>query len=96
MKILLSSVAAISLVALVAGPASAHSDAYCANKANAIANQQAAGNTIVGAGVGCLVGQIISRNCGVGAAVGGVSGFAIGSTQWHKVYNKVYWNCKNS
>ena len=96
MKILVSSLAALSLVALAAGPASAHSEFYCANKANNTANAQAAGKTIVGAGVGCLLGQVIARNCGFGAAAGGVTGFAIGGSEWHKVYNQVYWSCKNS
>jgi len=96
MKTLLTSLATLSVIAFAASPASAHSDAYCANKANNVANAQAAGKTIVGAGVGCLLGQVIARNCGFGAAAGGVTGFAIGGSEWHKVYNKVYWNCRNS
>ena len=89
-------VAAATLVALVAGPAFAHSKAYCAAQARDTANLQAAGKTVIGAGLGCLLGQIIAKQCGVGAVAGGVGGFAIGSAKWHEVYNRVYYQCRHS
>ncbi len=95
-KTLVKLVAAASLAAMVAGPAFAKPDAYCANKARNVANTRALGTTVVGAGVGCLLGAVIAKKCGVGAAVGGVGGFAIGSAQWQKVYNQVYWKCRKS
>jgi hypothetical protein len=60
------------------------------------ANMQAAGKTIVGAGLGCVIGAILAHRCGVGAAVGGVGGFAIGSAKWHEVYDQAYSDCRNS
>ena len=89
-------VAAATVIALVAGPAFAHSKAYCAAQARQTANFQAAGKTIIGAGLGCIVGQIIAKSCGGGALVGGIGGFAIGSAKWHQVYNSVYWQCRHS
>jgi hypothetical protein len=89
-------VAAATLVALVAGPAFAHSKSYCAAQARQTANFQAAGKTVIGAGLGCIIGQIVAKRCGIGAAVGGVSGFAIGSAKWQQVYNHVYSQCRRS
>ena len=96
MQTLYKAVVAAALVALVAGPASAKSNAFCAAQARQAANSQAAGNTVVGAGLGCLLGAIVAGRCGTGLAVGGVTGFAIGSSQWHRVYNNVFWRCKHS
>jgi hypothetical protein len=89
-------VATATLIALVAGPAFAHSKSYCAAQARQTANFQAAGSTVVGAGLGCIIGQIVAKRCGVGAVVGGVGGFAIGSTKWHQVYDRVYYQCRHS
>ncbi|HZP19520.1 MAG TPA: hypothetical protein VFB16_04865 [Bauldia sp.] len=96
MKILATIISAAALAAIAVQPAAALSKSYCADKARHVANAQAAGKTIVGAGLGCLFGQLISKKCGVGAAIGGVGGFAIGSAKWHQVYDRVYWNCRHS
>ncbi len=96
MQTLYKAVAGAVLVALVAGPAAAKSNGFCAAQARQAANSAAAGNTVVGAGLGCLLGAVIAGRCGTGLAVGGVTGFAIGSAQWQRVYNNVYWRCKHS
>ncbi|MBN8996505.1 MAG: hypothetical protein J0H63_03375 [Rhizobiales bacterium] len=95
-KSIAGAVTALAVVAMAAGPAEAKSKSYCAQKAQNIANQRALGSTAVGAVGGCIIGAIVAHKCGVGAAVGGVGGFAIGSAQWKKVYNQVYWQCRNS
>lgn len=96
MNILSKTVAAASLLALVATPALANSKSFCAQQARQAANFQAAGKTVVGAGLGCLLGAVLAKKCGTGAAVGGVGGFAIGSIQWKKVYNRVYADCRKN
>jgi hypothetical protein len=96
MKTISGILVALSLTAFAVQPAMAASKAYCAQQARQAANWQAAGKTVVGAGLGCLLGAVISKKCGVGAAVGGVGGFAIGSVQWQRVYNSVYWRCRHS
>jgi hypothetical protein len=96
MKILFRTVAAATLLALAAGPALAHSQSYCASVARHDANFQTGGKTVVGAGLGCLVGALIAHRCGIGAAVGGVGGFAIGSNEWQHVYNQSYQSCRYS
>jgi hypothetical protein len=96
MKAFLRVTVAATVLAVVAGPALAHSKSYCAQVAKHDANAQAAGKTIVGAGLGCLFGQIFFKKCGAGAAVGGVGGFAIGSAKWHEVYDESYSECRNS
>jgi hypothetical protein len=87
---------ALAVAAMAASPASAHSVSYCKQKAKNVANTRALGSTVVGAGLGCIIGAIAAKKCGVGAAVGGVGGFAIGSARWKAVYNQVYWQCRNS
>ncbi len=96
MRMISKVIAAASLVALVATPALANPKLYCQAQARHAANFQAAGKTVIGAGVGCLLGAIIAKKCGVGAAVGGVTGFAIGGSKWKKVYHHVYWQCRHS
>jgi hypothetical protein len=88
--------AILGVAMLAAAPAMAKSDSYCAYKARQAANNQAAGKTVVGAGVGCILGQIIAGKCGVGVVAGGATGFAVGSTQWHRAFDKAYWRCKRS
>jgi hypothetical protein len=90
MKTLITMVTAAGLLAVGAGAASA---SYCSDQATHAANQRAAGSTIVGAGLGCLAGQLFAKKCGAGAAVGGIGGFAIGSSQWHQVYDAEYAKC---
>jgi hypothetical protein len=96
MQTMFKAIAAAALVMLVAGPAMAKSNAYCHAQARQIANAQAAGKTVVGAGVGCILGAIITGRCGPGLAVGGVTGFAVGGVEWNRVYKNAYWRCKNS
>jgi hypothetical protein len=96
-KSIAGALTALAVATMAVSPAAAGgSKSYCAQKARNVANTRALGSTAVGAGVGCIIGAIVSKKCGVGAAVGGVSGFAIGSVQWKKVYNQVYWKCRNS
>ena len=96
-NIIAGAVTALAVIGMAASPATAGgTKSYCAQKARNIANTRALCSTAIGAGVGCIIGAIVSKKCGVGAAVGGVSGFAIGSVQWKKVYNQVYWQCRNS
>jgi hypothetical protein len=97
LKSIAGALTALAVATLAASPAAAGgSKSYCASKAQKVANQRALGSTAVGAVGGCIVGAIIGGKCGAGAAVGGVGGFAIGSVQWKKVYNQVYWQCRNS
>jgi len=97
MKSLFKATAAAVLVTLIAGPVlAAPSNAYCRAQARQVANAQAAGKTVVGAGVGCVLGAIITGRCGTGLALGGVTGFAIGGVEWNRVYKNAYWRCKNS
>jgi hypothetical protein len=96
MNSLFRKAAVVAVAMLVAGPALAKSDSYCAYKARQAANNQAAGKTVIGAGVGCLLGQIIAHRCGVGMAAGGVTGFAVGSSKWRQAYDRAYWRCKRS
>jgi hypothetical protein len=96
-KSIAGALTALAVVAMAASPAAAGgSKSYCAQKARNVANTRALGTTVVGAGLGCLLGAVISHKCGIGAAVGGVGGFAIGSSQWKAVYNQVYWKCRHS
>jgi hypothetical protein len=95
-KILFKTIAAAVVIATFAAPAYARSKAYCQSYARQVANNQAAGKTVVGAGVGCLLGAVVVGKCGVGALAGGATGFAIGSTEWRRVYDRAYWNCRHS
>jgi hypothetical protein len=95
-KSMAGALTALAVATMAASPAAAGSKSYCASKAKKVANQRALGSTAVGAVGGCIIGAIVSKKCGVGAAVGGVGGFAIGSAQWKAVYNQVYWKCRNS
>jgi len=96
MKTLTKLAAALAVVAMAASPASALSKSYCKTQATQTANRAAAGKTIVGAGLGCLFGQLIAKKCGTGALVGGGGGFLIGSAQWKQVYWNAYHACRNA
>jgi hypothetical protein len=93
MKTLVSFVAAAGFAVLGADAASA---SYCSDQAKHIANSQAAGKTVVGAGLGCLFGKALGGKCGTGAVVGGGGGFLIGSAQWQTVYDNAYSECIGS
>jgi hypothetical protein len=95
-KSLAGATMALAVAAMAVTPASAKSVSYCQQKAQNVANTRALGSTAIGAVGGCILGAILAHKCGVGAAVGGVGGFAVGSVQWKKVYNQVYWQCRNS
>jgi hypothetical protein len=93
-KILLAAVGALALTSFVASPVLAASKSYCKQEATQRANAQAAGKTLIGAGLGCALGALVAHRCGVGAALGGVGGFAIGSQQWWDVYHAKYDHCR--
>lgn len=97
-KSLAGAMTAVAVVAMAASPAAAATakSNYCAQKARNVANTRALGSTAIGAGAGCILGAIIAHKCGVGAAVGGVGGFAVGSAKWKQIYNNTYWNCMKS
>jgi hypothetical protein len=102
MKILVSTFAAIGLLALGTATASAASAGYCDNYARTYANQRAGGNAIGGAVLGGIGGAALGgilggKNAvGTGAIVGGVGGAAVGGSSWQRLYNDAYYRCMNS
>ncbi|MGD1017426.1 MAG: hypothetical protein ABR863_13470 [Roseiarcus sp.] len=70
--------------------------AYCDHVARVYANQQMAGNTVGGAGVGALLGAgvgalfggrgSIGTGAAIGAGAGAMGGAANGSAQWNDAY----------
>jgi hypothetical protein len=103
MKILVTTMAFVGGLTLLAGSASAASPAYCDQAARQYANQYASpvggvvGGGLVGAGVGAVISGITGGNVGTGAAVGaGVGAVGGGLSQgskWNQLYTGYYNQC---
>ncbi len=94
--ILKTIVAAVTVAGLAATPALAASKSYCQTYAKQAANKQVLGKTVVGAGLGCIVGQIFAKKCGAGALIGGGGGFLFSNAKWSQVYHANYKYCRNN
>jgi hypothetical protein len=101
MKKILAILACAGALALSAHGASAATFAECDAYARQVANdnvaKRTAGTAVVGAllglGIGAAQGNNLASSAAIGAGAGGVTGLAVGSVEWQKVYDAVLADC---
>jgi uncharacterized protein YcfJ len=109
MRIFITTCAVAGALGLGNGAASAASSTYCANQAQAYANQHT--NTVAGGVLGgalgalggVIAGDIIGQGKGAkvaGGIIGGTAGAAVGASSQNKkkqqLYNEEYYRCMNT
>jgi hypothetical protein len=75
-------------------------DAYARQVANDNVARRTAGTAVVGAllglGIGAAQGNNLGSSAAIGAGAGGVTGLAVGSVEWEKIYNAALEDCMGS
>jgi hypothetical protein len=104
MKKLLAILACVGALALSAQGASAATFAECDAYARQVANDNVAKRTagtavfgaLLGLGVGAAQGNNLASSAAIGAGAGGVTGLAVGSVEWQKIYDIALADCMNT
>jgi ribonucleotide reductase alpha subunit len=104
MKAILAILICAGTLALSANAASAATftecDAYARQVANDNVAKRTAGTAVVGAllglGIGAAQGNNLGSSAAIGAGAGGVTGLAVGSVEWQKIYDAELDDCMGS
>ncbi len=92
---------ALAFTANVASAATfSECDAYARQVANDNVAKRTAGTAVVGAllglGIGAAQGNNLGSSAAIGAGAGGVTGLAVGSVEWQKIYDMELADCMGS
>jgi hypothetical protein len=98
---ILACAGALAISAQAASAATvAQCDAYARQMANDNVARRTAGTAVVGAllglGIGAAQGNNLGSSAAIGAGAGGVTGLAVGSVEWQKIYDEAFADCMGS